>query len=153
MQTKKNRIDDRVRRTMRCMIKGSSLYALCLLVIVTIVFIIYYKVKAVTFADALMGIIKNAVCVGIGYIYSIFSIYSMTLSVTKAMDANDEKYAKKHMVIASLLRLLIFCTLLIIVINEKTFGIVGGIIFLLAALGVKIGAYATPILEKRYMGS
>ena len=73
----------------------------------------------------------------------------MTMSVTKAMDANDEKFAKGHMVIASLIRLLSFCIILIIVINEKTFGIVGGIIFLLAALGVKVGAYLTPILEKK----
>ena len=149
MQTKKNRIDDRVRRTMRCMIIGSSIYSLCLLVIVTIAFAIYYKVKNVAFTDALLGIVKNAICVVIGYIYGLFSIYSMTMSATKAMDANDEKFAKGHMVIMSVVRLLSFCIIFIIVINEKIFGVVGGIIFLLATLGVKVGAYMTPMLEKK----
>lgn len=149
MQTKKTRIDDRVRRTMKSMILGSSIYVLCLLIISTIAYIIYCNFKSIAFADVLNRIIKNVICICIGYLYSIFSIYSMTMSVTKAMDANDEKFAKGHMVIASLIRLLSFCIILIIVINEKTFGIVGGIIFLLAALGVKVGAYLTPILEKK----
>ena len=153
MQTKKNRIDDRVRRTMKYMIIGSSIYALCLLIIITIAFIIFYKVKNVAFANALNGLIKNAICVIVGYLYSLIAIYSMTISVTNAVAANDEKFARGHMVIASLVRLLSFCIILIIVINEKTFGVVGGIIFLLAALGVKIGAYATPLLEKKCTGS
>ena len=134
---------------MRCMIIGSSIYSLCLLLVVTIAFAIYFKVKNVAFAEALTRIIKNAICIVIGYLYSLLAIYSMTVSVTKAVDANDEKFARGHMVIASLVRLLSFCIILVIIINEKIFGVVGGIIFLLAALGVKVGAYMTPMLEKK----
>ena len=97
---------------MKYMIIGSSIYALCLLIIITIAFIIFYKVKNVAFAEALTRIIKNAICVIVGYLYSLIAIYSMTISVTNAVAANDEKYAKGHMVIASLVRLLSFCIIL-----------------------------------------
>ena len=73
----------------------------------------------------------------------------MTVSITKSVDANDDAFAKRHMVISSLVRLAAFVIILIIIINEKFFGVVGGIIFLAAALGVKVGAYATPLIERQ----
>ena len=146
---KKNSIDDNVRRTMKCMIIGSSVYVLTLLIISTIIYIIYGNVKNTSFEELFTRIIKNIICISIGYLYCLFSIYSMTISTTKAIEANDEKFAKGHMVIASLIRLLCFCIILTIIINENTFGVTGGIFFLLTTMGIKIGAYLTPIIEKR----
>ena len=68
--------------------------------------------------------------------------------LSKAISANDEKYAKKHMVLMSTIRMIVFCIILVIVINERTFGITGGIMFALAILSVKISAYLAPVIEK-----
>ena len=146
---KKNNIDDKVGRTMRCMLIGSSIYNISLLVIVIISTMIYCKVKDIANAQTLTYLIKNAFALVIGYVYSLFSIYSMTVSVVKSVDANDDAFARRHMVISSIVRLVAFVVILIIIINEKTFGVVGGMLFLLGALGVKVGAYLTPIIEKR----
>jgi uncharacterized membrane protein len=72
----------------------------------------------------------------------------MATSLAKAVSANDEKYAKSHIALMSVIRLIAFCIILIIVINEKTFGLTGGIMFALATLGVKVGAYLVPVIEK-----
>ena len=147
---KKNSIDDKVGRTMKCMMIGSSFYNLCILVIVIISTIIYCKIKNVANAETITRLIKNVLAVLIGYIYSIFSIYSMTLSIAKSVDANDDNFAKRHMIISSLVRLISFCLILIFIINEKIFGVVGGILFLVAAVGVKVGAYLTPMMERKW---
>lgn len=149
MLMKKNNIDDKVVRTMRCMLIGSSIYDAILLIIVIVSTIIYCKIKNMANVEMATQLIKNVLSVLIGYIYSMFAIYSMTISVTKSVDANDDNFAKRHMVISSIVRLISFCIILIIIINEKVFGVVGGILFLTATLGVKVGAYATPILERK----
>lgn len=145
---KKNNIDDKVGRTMKCMMIGSSFYNVALLIIVIISTIIYCKTNDVANADTITCLVKNILVLLIGYVYSIFAIYSMTVSITKSVDANDDAFAKRHMVISSLVRLAAFVIILIIIINEKFFGVVGGIIFLAAALGVKAGAYVTPLIER-----
>lgn len=146
---KKNNIDDKVGRTMKCMMIGSSFYNVALLIIVIISTIIYCKTNNIANAKTSTYLIKNILIVLIGYVYSLFAIYSMTVSITKSVDANDDAFAKRHMVISSLVRLATFVIILIIIINEKFFGVVGGIIFLAAALGVKVGAYATPLIERQ----
>ena len=146
---KKNNIDDKVGRTMKCMMIASSFYNVALLIIVIISTIIYCKTNDVANADTITCLVKNILVLLVGYVYSIFAIYSMTVSITKSVDANDDAFAKRHMVISSLVRLAAFVIILIIIINENFFGVVGGIIFLAAALGVKAGAYATPLIERQ----
>lgn len=146
---KKNNIDGKIGRTMKCMMIGSSFYNVALLIIVIVSTILYCKIKNITNAEMTTRLIKNILAMLIGYVYSVFAIYSMTISVTKSVDANDDAFARRHMVISSIVRLISFCVILIAIINEKTFGVIGGIIFLAAALGVKVGAYLTPILEKK----
>lgn len=146
---KKINIDDKVGRTMKCMMIGSSFYNVALLIIVIISTIIYCKINNVANADTITCLVKNILVLLIGYTYSIFAIYSMTVSITKSVDANDDAFAKRNMVISSLVRLAAFVIILIMIINEKYFGVVDGIIFLFAALGVKVGAYLTPLLERK----
>ncbi len=134
---------------MKCMMIGSSFYNVALLIIVIISTIIYCKTNDVANDDTITCLVKNVLVLLVGYVYSIFAIYSMTVSITKSVDANDDAFAKRHMVISSLVRLAAFVIILIIIINEKIFGVVGGIIFLAAALGVKVGAYATPLIERQ----
>ena len=138
-------MDDKLKKTLTCMIIGSSLYNLLLLILSTIFFTIYYKNADNSFTL----ILKNELCLILGYIISIIAIYSMALSITKVVNANDEAYAKKHMTIASVIRLIIFCITLIIVINKNVCGLSGGIMLLLSTLGIKIGAYLAPVIEKR----
>jgi hypothetical protein len=73
----------------------------------------------------------------------------MALSLEKAVLSNDEKYAKRHVALMSTIRFIIFCIILLIVINKNVFGISGGIMYALAAFGIKIGAYLAPIIEKK----
>ena len=146
---KKNSIDDKVGRTMRCMMIGSSIYNLVLIIIIVISTMIYCRIKNISNAELITRLVKNILSWLIGYVYSIFSIYSMTISISKSVDANDDAFARRHMVISSLVRLVSFCIILILIINEKVFGTVGGIIFLVASLGVKVGAYLTPLLERK----
>ena len=134
---------------MKCMMIASSFYNVALLIIVIISTIIYCKTNDVANADTITCLVKNILVLLVGYVYSIFAIYSMTVSITKSVDANDDAFAKRHMVISSLVRLAAFVIILIIIINENFFGVVGGIIFLAAALGVKAGAYATPLIERQ----
>lgn len=138
-------MDDKLKKTLTCMIIGSSLYNLLLLILSTIFFLIYYKNTNNSFTL----ILKNELCLIIGYILSVIAIYSMALSITKVVNANDEAYAKKHMTISSVIRFIIFCIILIVIINKKVCGLSGGIMFLLSTLGIKIGAYLAPVIEKR----
>ena len=128
---------------------GSSVYNICLLIVITFATIIYCKTKAFSNAETINRLIKYFLSLILGYVYSIFSIYSMTVSISKSVDANDDGFAKRHMIISSIVRLISFCVILVVIINEKVFGVVGGLIFLIASVGVKVGAYLTPILEKR----
>ena len=138
-------MDDKLKKTLTCMMIGTSLYNLLLLILSTIFFTIYYKNADNSFTL----ILKNELCLILGYIISIIAIYSMALSITKVVNANDDAYAKKHMTIASVIRLIIFCIILIIVINKNVCGFSGGIMLLLSTLGIKIGAYLAPVIEKR----
>lgn len=138
-------MDDKLKKTLTCMMIGTSLYNLLLLILSTIFFTIYYKNADNSFTL----ILKNELCLILGYIISIIAIYSMALSITKVVNANDDAYAKKHITIASVIRLIIFCIILIIVINKNVCGLSGGIMLLLSTLGIKIGAYLAPVIEKR----
>lgn len=140
-------MDDKVKKTLKSMIIGDTIYNILLIIISTIIFIIYYKTKNIENFHIL--IIKNELCVVIGYILSVFGLYSMATSLTKAISANDESYAKKHMVLMSTIRFLIFCIILIIIINKNVFGVTGGIMYALATLGIKISAYLAPHIEKK----
>lgn len=142
-------LDSKVKRTLKCMWIGTAIYNIVLLVLSSIIFLIYCKNKNFNSNDTITFIIKNAICILIGFICSVVGLYSMAASLSKAISANDEKYAKSHMVLMSVIRLIVFCIILIIVINERTFGLVGGIMFALATLGVKISAYLAPTIEKR----
>lgn len=146
---KKNNIDAKVRRTMKCMMIGSSIYNVALLVLVVIFTIIYCKIKNISNAKLITYLAKYFLSILIGYAYSIFCIYSMTVSITNSVDSNDDAFAKRHMIISTLVRLISFCIILVLLINEKVFGTVGGIMFLVASLGVKVGAYLTPLIEKK----
>lgn len=142
-------IDDKVKRTLRCMIIGSSLYNVLLFVIILLVTIFFYKDKNVHNEIILTQIFKNALTQIIGYIYSILSLYSMATSLSKSMSSNDEKFAKRHMIITNIMRLIAFSIIFIIIFNIKIFGIVGSMIFAAATLGIKVGAYLTPTIEKK----
>lgn len=133
-------LDSKLKRTMMCMMVGSGIYNVILIIVSSILFFIYYR-------NLKIFVLKNEVCVIIGFICSIVGINSMTMSLAKAISANDVDYAKRHMIIASIIRLIAFCLLLIIII--KIFGFIGGMMFALAILGIKVGAYLTPIIEKR----
>lgn len=142
-------LDSKLKRTLRSMIIGTALYNVVLLIISVIVFLLYCKSKNMESSKAIIFITKNIVCILIGLVCSVIGLYSMALSLSKAISANDEKYAKKHVALMSTVRLVAFCIILVIVINEKTFGLVGGVMFALSTLGIKIGAYLTPIMEKK----
>lgn len=142
-------LDSKLKRTLKCMIIGSLIYNIVLLIVSCILFVVYYNSKNLSTSDTFIFVIKNEVCVLIGFIYSAIGMYSMAQSVSKAVSANDEKYAKNHVAIMSVVRLVTFCIILIIVINEKTFGLTGGIMFALATLGVKVSAYLAPVIEKK----
>ena len=141
-------LDDKVKRTLKCMMIGSLIYNIALLIVSTIVFIFISKYKNLNNNETLIYIIKNEVCVLIGFVCSIIGLYSMAVSLEKAISANDEKYAKNHVALMRTIRLIVFCILQIIIINEKVFGISGGIMFALAVLGIKAGAYLVPTVEK-----
>ena len=140
-------MDDKLKKTLKSMMIGTSFYNALLLIISIIFFILYYKNKSIS--NAFIKIIQNELCVLIGYIVSLIGLYSMALSLSKAISANDANYAKKHMVLMSTIRFIIFCIILIIIINKNVFGISGGIMFALSILGIKIGAYLAPQIEKR----
>lgn len=133
------------------MMIGSLIYNVVLLVVSLIIFLLICKSKNLSSNDTFTFIIKNELCLLIGFICSIVGLYSMAVSLSKAISANDEKYAKNHMVLMSTIRMIVFCIILVIVINERTFGISGGIMFALSVLGVKVGAYLVPMLEKYIM--
>lgn len=141
-------LDNKVKRTLKCMMIGSLIYNVVLLIVSLIIFILVCKGKNLNTNDTLIFIVKNELCVLIGLVCSIIGLYSMAVSLSKAISANDEKYAKKHMVLMSTIRMIVFCIILVIVINERTFGITGGIMFALAILSVKISAYLAPVIEK-----
>lgn len=141
-------LDSKVKRTLKCMMIGSLIYNVVLFILSLFIFILISKNKNLSSNDTLIYIIKNELCVLIGLVCSIIGLYSMAASLSKAISANDEKYAKKHMVLMITVRMVLFCTILVIVINERTFGITGGIMFALAILGVKISAYLAPVIEK-----
>lgn len=141
-------LDNKVKRTLKCMMIGSLIYNVVLLIVSLFIFILISKSKNLNSNDTLIYIIKNELCVLIGLVSSIIGLYSMAVSLSRAISANDEKYAKKHMVLMSTIRMIVFCIVLVIVINERTFGITGGIMFALAMLSVKISAYLAPVIEK-----
>ena len=90
-------MDDKLKKTLTCMMIGTSLYNLVLLILSTIFFIIYYK----NTNNSFILILKNELCLILGYILSMIAIYSMALSITKVVNANDESFAIRHMTIMS----------------------------------------------------
>ena len=138
-------MDDKLKKTLKCMIIGTSIYNVILIVLSIIFLALYYKNKNESNINIL--ILKNEICVLIGYVLSVIGLYSMALSVTKVVNANDPDYAKKHMTLMSSVRFIVFCVLLVVLINKRTFGLSGGIMFALATLGIKFGAYLAPTIE------
>ena len=141
-------LDDKVKKTLKCMIIGSTIYNVLLFIASLLIFLLFCKNNNLNNSSTFSFIAKNEICVLIGLICSIIGLYSMALSLSKAISSNDANYAKNHVTLMSIVRLLVFCVIFIIVINEKTFGLIGGIMFALATLGVKIGTYMVPIIEK-----
>ena len=142
-------LDDKLKRTLKCMMIGSLVYSVALLILSTIIFIIFCKSKNLSSDETFTYVIKNEVCVVIGFICSIVSLYSMAVSLSTAVSANDEKYAKKHIALMSIVRLVVFCLILIFLINKNTFGLSGGIMFAISMLGIKVGAYLAPMIDKK----
>ena len=138
-------MDAKLKKTLTCMMIGTSLYNIILLILSIIFFIIYYK----NTENSLILILKNEFCLILGYALSLIALYTMAKSITKVVDANDASFAKKHMTLMSSIRFIIFCVILIILINKNVCGISGGLMFALATFGIKIGAYLAPIIEKR----
>lgn len=138
-------MDDKLKKTLHSMIIGNTIYNVILIIISTIVFTIIYKTKS----DFIISIVKNELCVVIGYIVSVIGLYSMALSLSKAVSANDDNYARRYMTLMSIVRLIVFCIILIILINKNTFGITGGIMYVLSFIGIKVGTYLAPAIEKR----
>ena len=128
---------------------GSLIYNVVLIIISTIIFIIFCKSKNINTDETFTFVIKNEICVLIGFLCSVVGLYSMASSLSKAIAANDEKYAKQHIALMSVIRLIGFCVILILLINKKTFGLTGGIMFAISMLGVKVGAYLAPAIEKK----
>ena len=143
--------DSKVKRTLKCMMVGSLIYNIFLIIVSVIVFILISKNKNFNNNETLIYILKNEISVLIGFVCSIIGLYSMATSLEKAISSNDEKYAKNHVALMRMIRLLVFCVLQVIIINEKVFGISGGIMFALAVLGIKAGAYLVPIVEKHLL--
>ena len=85
----------------------------------------------------------------IGCVFCYLGIYFMAISLIKSLDSNDEAFAKRHMTIGSIIRSIIFCVAFVIISNKNVFGIVGGLLFALSVLGIKIGAYMAAFIEKR----
>ncbi len=139
-------MDDKFRKTFKCIVIGTSIYNLFLIIFSTIVFIFYYKSKNIP--NFTITIIKNEVSVIIGYIVSILGLYSIASSLKKSISSNDADYAKKHMTFMSIIRFVFFCIILIIIINKNVFGISGGLMYVLSVFGIKIGAYLSPQIEK-----
>ena len=140
-------MNDKFKRTLKGLVIGTSIYNIVLLILSTIFFYLYYKNKNIP--DFHILIIKNELSLIIGYIISIIGIYSMATSLEKAVMSSDEKYAKKHVALMTTIRFIIFCIILLVIINKNIFGITGGIMYALAAFGIKVGAYLTPIIEKK----
>ncbi|MBR3288848.1 MAG: hypothetical protein IKI71_03710 [Lachnospiraceae bacterium] len=143
--------DSKVKRTLKCMMIGSLIYNIFLIIVSAIVFILISKNKNFNNNETLIYIFKNEISVLIGFVCSIIGLYSMAASLSKAISSNDEKYAKNHIALMRTIRLIVFCVLLIVIINENVFGISGGIMFALAVLGIKAGAYLVPIVEKHLL--
>lgn len=133
------------------MMIGSLIYNIFLIIVSAIVFILISKNKNFNNNETLIYIFKNEISVLIGFVCSIIGLYSMAASLSKAISSNDEKYAKNHIALMRTIRLIVFCVLLIVIINENVFGISGGIMFALAVLGIKAGAYLVPIVEKHLL--
>ena len=141
-------LDSKLKRTMKCMMIGSLIYNIVLFIASLIVILLICRAKNLSNSETITYVVKSEVSLLIGFICCIVGLYSMAVSLSKAISANDEKYAKKHVALMRSIRLIVFCVLQIIIINEKVFGLSGGIMFALAVLGIKAGAYLVPIIEK-----
>ena len=138
--------DNELKRTMKSMMIGSAIYNFFLLIVSIVFFVVYYSNK--NEVNFLSHILKNGICLVIGFLISLVGIYSIAMSVAKAALSRDESFAKKHVRVMSVVRLLIFCIILIFIIDEKRFGIAGGMMFVLSVMGIKLGAYVAPLIER-----
>ena len=111
-------LDSKLKRTLKCMIVGSLLYNLVLLIVSIIIFVIFCRSKNLSSNDTLVFIVKNEICVLIGFICSVVGLYSMAASLSKAISSNDEKYAKNHVALMSVIIRIAFCIILIIVVKR-----------------------------------
>lgn len=135
--------DAKVRKTFLSLLIGATIYNAILIIVSTIAFIMFSNDKS------LMHIIKNELCIIIGCVFCYLGIYFMTISLIKSLDSNDESFAKRHMAISSIIRSIVFCVAFVIISNKNVFGIVGGLLFALSVLGIKVGAYMAAFIEKR----
>ena len=143
-------MDDKVKKTLKQIIVGSIVYNILLLLFSLAIFMIYCYNKNVDINNSffLHNIVKMLIGSIIGTLFSIVIITWMAISLNKALGSNDEKFAKNYIAKNSIFRNLLFCIILIIVINEKVLGFYGGMMFILGSFGTKIGAYLTPIIFK-----
>lgn len=135
--------DAKVRKTLKCMLIGATIYNVLLIIVSAVALMIFSNDKS------LIYILKNELCVMIGCVFCYLGIYFMAASLIKSLDSNDEAFAKRHMAISSIVRAVVFCLVLVIISNKNIFGIVGGLLFALSILGIKIGAYLAPFIEKK----
>ena len=133
-------MDEKLKRTLKSMIVGMSIYNVILMILSVIVFMILYKNNE----NAYIAIIKNEIGLVIGYIVSIIGIYSIAKSIVKVTSKQDEDFAKKYITFMSTIRFIVF-----VVINKNVVGIEAGILYVLSVFGIKIGAYLAPTIEKK----
>lgn len=144
-------MDDKVKKTTKQIIVGSIIYNVVLFLFSLAFFIIYCYNKKVDLNGGflLYNIVKILLGSVVGTIFSIIMIIWMAITLDKALGSNDEKFAKNYIIKNSVFRNILFCIILIIVINENVLGFNGGIVFILSSLGTKIGAYLNPIIFKQ----
>ena len=140
-------LDIENKKTLKCMIIGSAIYNVLLIIISVLFFLFKSRDIDILEHERIVIIAKYEICVVIGFIVTLIFMYSMALAIEKAVSSNDEGFAKKHMVVVSMVRKIAFCILFVVIIKSKSFGLTGGILFALSALGIKVGAYLTPYIK------
>ena len=137
-------MDEKLKRTLKCMIIGISIYNVILLIVSIIIFIIILHNKD----NIINAILKNEIGLVVGYIVSIIGVYSMAKSIVKVTSKNDDDFAKKYMTLMSTVRFIIFVVILVVIINKNVIGIEAGALYILLVFGIKIGAYLAPMIER-----
>ena len=138
---------DKLSKTEICMFIGAMIYDVLLLIISSIIVVFIALYEKILLKEIFITIIKNSVCIFLGFIFTILSIHSMKVTIDKALSSNDEKFAKWHTIKVGIIRKVIILIVFIIILN--VFDILYVLIFSLSLLGIKISAYIVPFVDKK----